>query len=172
MFDNHENPFETERNELRNGLYSEILPGLWQGGTHPHEEYDVGVPSNDARPIGVDEFDVVGTFYQYAQPVKWHVMEHRYPFFDGDMKDINLGYLMQIALHMYTEWKAGKRVLSRCQAGWNRSGLVTALVLMMDGYSAEAAIDLIRRRRSEDALCNDTFERFIREFTPSMLNPS
>ena len=172
MNEHTNNPFEEDRVELRKGLYSEILPGLWQGGTHPHEEYDVGVPSHDARPIGTDEFDVVGTFYQYAQPVKWHVMEYRYPFNDGDMTDIDMGFVMQIALHMHAEWKAGKRVLSRCQAGWNRSGLLTALVLIMDGYSAEAAIDLIRRRRSSDALCNPTFERFLREFTPSMLNPS
>jgi hypothetical protein len=43
---------------------------------------------------------------------------------------------------------------------------------MMDGYSAEAAIDLIRRKRSSDALCNTHFEKFLRQFTPSMLNAS
>jgi hypothetical protein len=167
------NPFTSnERVELRDGLYSEILPGLWQGGTHEDEERDTAIPSEDSRPIGTDEFDVVGTFYQYAQPVKWHVFEFRYPFYDGDMSDIDTGHLMRTALSMYTDWKAGKRVLSRCQAGWNRSGLVTALILMMDGYSAEAAIDLIRRKRSRDALCNSHFEKFLRQFTPSMLNAS
>lgn len=166
------NPFTDDRVELRHGLYSEILPGLWQGGTHPDEHRVVSVPSHNARHIGCDEFDVVGTFYHGAQPVSRHVMEYRYPFNDGDMTDINIGYVMQIALHMHTEWKSGKRVLSRCQAGWNRSGLLTALVLIIEGYSAEAAIDLIRRRRSEYALCNGTFERFVREFTPGMLNPA
>ena len=166
-------PFtNNKRVELRDGLYSEILPGLWQGGTHEDEEREVVIPSEHSRPIGNDEFDVVGTFYQYAQPVKWHVFEFRYPFYGGDMSDIDTGHLMRTALSMHTDWKAGKRVLSRCQAGWNRSGLVTALILMMDGYSAEAAIDLIRRKRSSDALCNTHFEKFLRQFTPSMLNAS
>ena len=163
------NRLDEPKNELRDGLYSEILPGLWQGGTHPHEERDVAVPSHDSRPIGLDEFDVVGTFYQYAQPVKWHVFEIRYPFMDGDLRDANIGYLLNIARTLHAEWKAGRRVLTRCQAGWNRSGLITALILLIEGYSAEAAIDLIRRRRTPDALCNHRFEKFLRELTPSML---
>lgn len=168
MNENNTNPELEPKNELRDGLYSEILPGLWQGGTHDHEEYDVVSPSPNSRPIGLDEFDVVGTFYQYAQPVKWHVFEIRYPFMDGDLHDANMGYLLNIARALHAEWKAGRRVLTRCQAGWNRSGLVTALILIIEGYSAEAAIDLIRRRRSTDALCNHRFEKFLRTVTPSM----
>jgi protein-tyrosine phosphatase len=48
-------------------------------------------------------------------------------------------------------------VLVRGQAGINRSGLVTALVLMLDGYGARDALGLIRERRSPFALCNDAF---------------
>jgi hypothetical protein len=48
---------------------------------------------------------------------------------------------------------------------------VTALILLIEGYSAEAAIDLIRVRRSKDALCNHRFERFLRNVTPSVLTP-
>ncbi len=60
-----------------------------------------------------------------------------------------------------------KRVLIRCQAGWNRSGLITSLVLMRAGYSAQEAIDLIRERRSHHALCNQTFEQFLLDKEPS-----
>lgn len=168
---NEKNPLPADQpvTELRDGLYSEILPGLWQGGTHDHEDYNVLVPDRNARPIGLDEFDVVGTFYQNAKPVQWHVFEIRYPFMDSDLKDANMNYLLNIARTLHGEWKAGRRVLTRCQAGWNRSGLITALILILDGYSAEAAIDLIRRQRSRDALCNPRFERFLRTVTPSML---
>jgi len=163
-------PFTAPRNELRNGLYSEILPGLWQGGTH-HEDgrgaRAVGHPHS--RPITATEFDVVATFYQEANAVDWHVLEMRYPFWDGNLTDANMDYLIGIARFLNAEWKRGKRVLTRCQAGWNRSGFVTALVLLIDGYSAEAAIDLIRNRRSSDALSNHVFERFLRKITPSVL---
>jgi len=39
------------------------------------------------------------------------------------------------------EWKAGKKILIRCQVGCNRSGLVMAIVLMKEGYSAKDSID-------------------------------
>ena len=52
----------------------------------------------------------------------------------------------------------------RCQAGINRSGLVVALLLMRDGMSAEDAINLIRKKRSEWALSNDHFNQYIRNW--------
>lgn len=39
----------------------------------------------------------------------------------------------------------------------SRSGLVTALVLMLDGHSATEAVNLLRARWSPWALCNDAF---------------
>lgn len=39
----------------------------------------------------------------------------------------------------------------------SRSGLVTALVLMLDGHSATEAVNQLRARRSPWALCNDAF---------------
>lgn len=166
-------PFRAPRNELRGGLFSEILPGLWQGGTHDDDGRVIHAHAHvDSRPITTDEFDVVGTFYAKANAADWHVIEMRYPFWDSNLEDANMDYLIGVARFMHAEWKRGKRVLTRCQAGWNRSGLVTALILLIDGYSAEAAIDLIRNRRSRDALCNHRFERFLRNITPSVLTPT
>ena len=48
-------------------------------------------------------------------------------------------------------------MLIRCQAGLNRSGLLTALVLMLAGWEAAEAIRLIRTKRSQVALFNDDF---------------
>lgn len=165
-------PFTAPRNELREGLYSEILPGLWQGGTHDDDGRVIYARGHiDSRPITTDEFDVVGTFYANANPVDWHVLEMRYPFWDGYLDDANIEYLIGIARFMHAEWKRGKRVLTRCQAGWNRSGFVTVLILLIEGYSAEAAINLLRVRRSPDAISNTRFEHFLRKVTPSVLVP-
>jgi hypothetical protein len=38
---------------------------------------------------------------------------------------------------------------------------------MREGFSAEEAIDLIRRMRSPNALCNSTFEQYLKEQEPS-----
>jgi protein-tyrosine phosphatase len=64
---------------------------------------------------------------------------------------------------VHKAWKQGDKVLIRCQAGWNRSGLITALVLIKDGMDPAAAIDLIRERRSPSALCNRSFAAWLVE---------
>lgn len=51
----------------------------------------------------------------------------------------------------------------RCQAGLNRSGLVMALVLIREGYTADEAIALIRLRRGSAALCNHQFVAWLRQ---------
>ena len=61
---------------------------------------------------------------------------------------------------------AGRRsapTLVHCQAGLNRSSLVAARALMLEGRSADEAITLIREQRSPACLCNPAFERWLRE---------
>jgi protein-tyrosine phosphatase len=64
---------------------------------------------------------------------------------------------------LHSQWKLGKVVAGKCQAGLNRSSLVVALVLLKEGYSATDAIDLIRKKRSKYALFNTYFVDFIYE---------
>jgi protein tyrosine/serine phosphatase len=143
-----------------NDLWSEILPGLWMGGTSDHAT----LGQQDSKPeITNLHFDTVATLYASALPVDWYVKELRLGFYDHDQVDIDQHDLDQLVTSLYSDWQAGKRVLIRCQAGWNRSGLITGLVLMREGFSAEEAIDLIRRMRSPNALCNSTFEQYLKE---------
>ena len=141
-------------------LWSEILPGLWMGGTGD----DSVLTSFQVQPeITNLHFDTVVTLYASALPVDWYVKELRLGFFDHDKVDIDAHDLDQVVQSAHADWQAGKRVLIRCQAGWNRSGLVTALVLMREGYRSFEAIELIRQMRSGNALCNRSFEQFLRD---------
>lgn len=143
-------------NEAPSWEATEILPGLWMGGTADRDvvhvgarrRYDFGEP----RP-----YDAVVTLYAWAQPVSWEVEELRYGFGDADITGGELDRVIRAAAWAWQRWRAGDRVLIRCQAGLNRSGLVTTLVLMLDGYDAAEAIRLIRDRRSPWALCNNAF---------------
>ena len=143
-----------------NALWSEVLPGLWQGGT---DDYDVvGAGMAPANRITRTHFDSVCTLYARANAASWNVKEVRYGFADGDMTDFSPEDDLAFAVReMHADWKAGKRVLVRCQAGLNRSGLITALILIRDGYSPTDAVRLIRAGRGEVALCNDTFVRWL-----------
>ena len=138
-------------------LFSEILPNLFMGGTDDYDIVQFGrrLPELHER----QEFDAVVTCYSYAQPMSWYVHENRYGFADGPMDHKTFVKAQELASWLHSEWKVGKKCLSRCQAGLNRSGLVIALVLMMDGYTADDAIALIRERRDRNALFNLDFVR-------------
>ena len=147
-------------------LYSEILPGLWQGGTHDFDTLEF--PKEYPIWKSQREFDSVATLYAIAHPVGWGVAERRYGFPDSALSEKDIPEIRDIADWAHREWKAGKKVLSRCQAGLNRSGLVMALVLMREGFSAKDSIDLIRARRSPHALCNADFVNYLETLTLSL----
>jgi hypothetical protein len=141
-------------------VWSEILPGLWQGGTAWEDDVR-WKNAGSVTHVTKEDFDFVVTMYGWAKPVDWLVSEYRYAVYDSDIDHMDLDKIGKIVNMAHDAWKNGERVLIRCQAGWNRSGLVMALVLMKEGMSAEGAIDLIRQRRSPYALCNKNFVEFL-----------
>lgn len=151
-------------------LKTEILPNLWMGGTDWNDRTEFGM--NEAY-ITAGEFDSVYTFYGNANPVDWLVEEYRYAFFDSEKHPLDVGKLRRAVHLAYEDWTNGKRVLIRCQAGLNRSGLVTALVLMRAGYLAQEAIDRIRLLRDQQCLYNNHFVRFLHKQDPQdWIDPS
>ena len=141
-------------------LYSEILPNLWQGGTDDEDQVHKGT---GRLPVHSDfkEFDVVVSLSAYSNPMGWMVKEYRFGFPDGPTHDEIYDEIEKIADYAYLDWKAGKKCLVRCQAGINRSGLMIALILMRDGISAEDAIALIRKKRSQYCLDNTHFVEYL-----------
>ena len=143
--------------QLPKDLYSEILPGLYMGGTHDDDVVFKGQKENFHKK----NFDCVITMYAWAQPCDWDVQELRYGIPDSEIKDIELSKLIEIAEWGHKKWLAGERTLIRCQAGLNRSGLVTALILLLNGMSPEQAIAQIRHKRSPVALFNKAYIDWI-----------
>ena len=149
--------------EGEQSLFSEILPNLYMGGTGDHDIVQFGkrLPQLHER----DEFDSVVTCYSYAQPMSWYVHENRYGFADGPINNKTFIKVQELASWLHSEWKSGKKCLSRCQAGLNRSGTVIAVVLMIEGYSADEAIALIREKRDPNALFNPDFVRYLQQLS-------
>jgi hypothetical protein len=136
----------------------EIVPGLFQGGTEDSDVVWVGAPRRSGKGY---PHDLVVTLYADANPVPWGVHEFRFGFYDSDLSDADAARVVELARLTHRRWAAGDRVLIRCQAGVNRSGLVTALVLMIAGHGPAEAIALIRARRSSHVLSNRHFERWL-----------
>lgn len=146
---------------------TEILPRLWQGGTEDHDV--LGRPVASDRHTRDYPFDLVITLYADAQPVPWYVEEVRFGFYDASLHTDIAERAVAIARAAHARWRDGARVLIRCQAGVNRSGLITALTLMFAGYSAVEAIELMRERRSPAVLTNHEFAQWLVSEAPAML---
>ena len=119
-------------------LFSQIAPSIWMGGC-PVDSIPPGT-----RFISVPEGITVTR--------SWFQDVHEMPDIDE---------LIALACWVSTVRRIGT-VLINCQAGLNRSGLVTALALMVDGASAGDAIDHLRACRHPMVLCNSTFEAWLR----------
>ena len=145
----------------------EILPGLFQGGTEDDGVIGRRIPS--CHYDRSHRFDVVVTLYADAQPAPWFVEEFRYGFGDSELTPGAIRKVLALAAAAHARWQAGETVLIRCQAGVNRSGLVMALVLMLDGYSARDAIELIRERRAPAVLSNRHFVRWLVTDAPDLV---
>jgi protein-tyrosine phosphatase len=146
-------------------LVSEILPNLYMGGTDDYDIVQFGkrLPRLHER----EDFDAVVTCYSYAQPMSWYVHENRFGFADGPINESTFAKALELADWIYEKWQQGAKCLIRCQMGYNRSGLVMAAVLMKTGLSAEAAIKLIREKRSPYAMSNSDFVSRLEEYCPT-----
>lgn len=155
--------------ELPKQLFNEITPNLFMGGTADHDVIHLPASGNKRSDL---PFDAIVTMYAWAQPADWRVQEFRYGVPDAAIADIDLNRLKQAVEFGFNRWQAGDRVLVRCQAGLNRSGLVTALILMLAGYSAQEAINQIRSNRAEIALFNREYERWLLSSADAFLFPA
>ena len=129
-------------------IITQVEGNLWQGGYLE----DGTLP---------DEFGFVLSLYPWRRhrlgPTT--VLREERLYDRGDVPDLAL-------LEDLAAWVNEKRLLAptlvHCQAGLNRSALVTGLALVRSGWTAEAAIGHMRARRSPAVLCNTAFERWLR----------
>ena len=140
-------------------LYSEVAPNLFMGGTDDKATIDQAQKLRHFE--GSNEFDCVVTLYAWAAPANWGVEERRFGFPDANIIKEYIPTIIELAQWAHAKWASGKKVNIRCQAGLNRSGLVTALTLMISGLSADEAIKILRTKRSDYALCNREYEQWL-----------
>lgn len=134
--------------------YSNIHKNLWLG-SHPsasgtdHEKFHV-IFAFDGRP-------------SYNIYMGQTVIVH--PFDDVEHIPKNLEfYLHGLANQVIALAREDGQVLLHCQGGINRSALVMGIVLIILGYTAPAAIALMREKRSPIVLMNKTFEQYLLDY--------
>ncbi|MFN2557658.1 MAG: dual specificity protein phosphatase family protein [Nitriliruptorales bacterium] len=133
---------------LRRAVWHEVIPGLWQGGSRTSPEparFDVVVSlcarGNRRAPLPPGQ-----------RCLTWFIADAAVP----DEETIR-----RVARQVSAWLDEGQRVLVRCQAGLNRSGLVVARTLVERGFQPAEAIQLIRHRRHRRALNNQAFVAWL-----------
>lgn len=128
-------------------LISQIQGNLWQGGCIQ----GLVLPS---------EFKHLISLYKWERYTIKHDLSSFLEVTMYDSTDQGYGQVVEIARWVNACRKDGQ-TLVHCQAGLNRSSLVAATALVLDGTQPEDAIQLLRDNRSPACLCNPAFENWL-----------
>lgn len=133
---------------------SNISKRLWIGGQPP---FDRDLP----------DFDVLVLCAQELQPTKLSFQRKvvRVPLPDAELAVHELRRALAGGRQVAEALARGQRVLVTCAAGLNRSALVASLGLgLITRMKAPEIIELVRARRSPDALGNRHFVGYLNRF--------
>ncbi|GAB2733748.1 protein-tyrosine phosphatase family protein [Nocardioides pakistanensis] len=136
--------------------WDEVTPGLHLGG------HDCQPGNGDCRVT--DQFDVVVSLYtREGYGPDEHIPHHTHTMIDGPLSEQDHPHLHRLADEVVAAVQRGDRVLVRCQAGMNRSGLVAGLAMMKMGWSCDDAVARMRQARSDYVLFNAEFVAYLRQ---------
>ena len=126
---------------------SEIADSLWQGGC----ENGMVLPSFIKHLVSLYPWEAYKVQHELGSWLEVQMYD------SGDQ-----GFAQVDAIAAWVNsCRADGPTLVHCQAGLNRSSLVAARALMLEGVSAKDAISTLREKRSPACLCNPSFEAWL-----------
>lgn len=134
---------------------SEIADSLWNGGCESRPA--LVLPKDIKHLISLYRWEK----YSVSHNLLSSLTVEMFDSLDGPDEE----QIMTLAKWVNVCRKTGP-VLVHCQAGLNRSGMVVAAALMLEGMDAPDAIALLRKQRSAASLCNPVFEDFLLKWKP------
>jgi protein-tyrosine phosphatase len=142
--------FTPEVDEPEREPITEVLDGLWIGNLE------------DARTVR--DMDLTVNVSGVPTPEKAHGEMHiNWPLSDGNfLPELSkLAPLVRMIADVYRR-DSSSRIFIHCAMGWNRSGIIMALVLrLIKRCTGAEALRMVRKARSKYVLCNRTFEDYV-----------
>lgn len=129
---------------------SQVTENLWQGGCTS----GLMLPPHIKNVVSLYPWEAYDNRHQLQSMTAVRMYD--------DLEGPNTEHVVGIATWVNV-CRAQGVTLVHCQAGLNRSGMVAAVALMLDGMSADDAIELLRESRSPAVLCNPNFVEWLHE---------
>lgn len=132
-------------------VISEIAHNLWQGGT----QQGLVLPGFIKHVVSLYPWE---KYKMHDDVGEVHYVEMY------DSEDQGFEQVDEIAT-LVNELRETGTTLTVCQAGLNRSSLIVARALFLDGFgTGDEIVEHIRKVRSPACLCNPAFEREVRSW--------
>lgn len=154
----------------------EIYPGLWQGGW-PQPGRWLANQGVSTLVLCAMEYQPPHTYPSFLEGLPGLRQANPWPGVrvlyapNDDRSDqppsrATLSKAILAGRVVASDLAAGRKVLSTCWQGWNRSGLVSALGLHLHlGCSGMEAVDIVQKGRRK-ALCNPLFVEMLYNLRP------
>ena len=137
--------------------WDEVDDLLWVGGLSWLDEHG---EVRDA--VVTDEFQLVVSLCKAPAHGPQKGIRHiSYQIPDGPLTPKQLVRIKELAIWTSDRLRMGRKVLVRCDTGYNRSGFFAAQTLIERFINPYAAIELVRRGRSRWALNNQLFVDYL-----------
>jgi len=133
---------------------SPIVDNLWTGGCQ-------------SGLILPEEIDHVVSLYPWEEYSASRPLHSKLAvrMYDSTDEAVNSEQVWQIAAWV-NSCRSNGVTLVHCQAGLNRSNLIAAAALILDGVEPHEALALLREKRSHAVLCNPLFEEWVLNASP------
>jgi protein-tyrosine phosphatase len=131
---------------------SPIAKNLWQGGC----EEGMILPSYIKHLVSLYPWERYSVKHELSSKLEVRMLDNTNQAFEQ----------VEAIARWINTCREDAPTLVHCQAGLNRSSLVAARALILEGMTAKEAIALLREKRSPAVLCNPSFEKYLLDLDP------
>lgn len=137
-----------------------IAPGKKGRGQAMAHDRDLG---SDMQAIQAAGTDLLVNLMEQEEMQRWHMHDYHqeaariglcvrhFPIPDGGTPS-NTAEFCTLVDELYARLQGGETIVIHCLGGLGRSGMLAACMLVKGGMNAHNAIELVRQRRSYDAV--------------------
>ena len=134
--------------------FDPITRHLWQGSIPPHGGA-VARAGAQVLVLAAREYQPAARYFPGVRVIHAPLHDHH------DVTDEELRTMVSVSKTVATLLRKGATVLTTCQKGWNRSGIISTLALVELGATPETAVLAVRAARGQSAMSNATFCRIV-----------